>query len=182
MSPSPDLIPWCYGSLFALGLVYLGATRLLGSLGRSINRSLNNVGLRWIAGEGTLIGLFAAFLVGFGAVGLGVAWLGGSFLLGIVLATVFGFLVGGVYVVVVTLLDESELDPVVSEPALIGLTAHVIGETPPGAVGEGVLVVQGQRHRFPIRELNGESLQPEDLVTVVRLEEGALYVRKEPRG
>jgi membrane-bound ClpP family serine protease len=192
MEISDSLIPWFFAAVMAIGVGYLLLSLIFGEVAEaggglleSLDGALEGVGvdifpeaLEGQDGKGVGCGIIAAFLAGFGVVGLVADLQGAHLLVSIGLATAAGALFGGVFFAGMTFLVKQEVSGTLRTADLEGLTARVTIQTPPGKTGEAFVVVKNQRRRYPIREINNQALERDDLVKVVSSEGVYLYVEK----
>lgn len=131
------------------------------------------------AGEASGLGcsVIAAFLAGFGAVGLVGSLLNWSLLLIIVGAFVFGLLVGRLVVRTLRFVYNQQSTDVYSVQDLIGSSGHITINSGAGQTGE-VLIESGQILKYPVKEVNGAELKRGDTVEVVAVQGRFLHVKK----
>lgn len=180
---------WIFLSIMLVGLLYLlvmifGGT--LNMLDLEVDGLLAQIGLDAVFGldtdggsdaTGLGCGVIAAFLAGFGAVGLtGTAggWNPLALLLGAVL---FGWLLARAVTGLLRFVLAQQSTDVFHNETLIGLTGRVTIASAAGKVGEA-MVEQGEIRKYPIREINGAALHRNDIVEIVGISGRFLQVKK----
>jgi membrane-bound ClpP family serine protease len=126
---------------------------------------------------GTL--LIAAFAAGFGAFGLLGSLSGWSLPVTVLFSIGFGIVAGLLVRWLLRLLMRQQTEGSISGmEALIGLTGRVTIDSPAGKTGEAML--EGAQHvtRSAVKEVSGAALKRGDVVQVVNVESGLLYVKK----
>jgi membrane protein implicated in regulation of membrane protease activity len=121
----------------------------------------------------------ATFITTFGGVGMMMnSLIAFSPLLGLLVATVSGFVVSGavflLYARVVTTVQGSSE---VQMGELVGMTAEVIAPIPEGNVGEVALVARGARVRSAARSADGQAIRRGTMVEIVEEAGNVVIVR-----
>ncbi len=180
--------------LIFLGIMLLGVFYLLlmiisgvGELGDfGVDHALDVTGLDTVFGldtseaseaSGLGCSVIAAFLAGFGVVGLVGSLLNWSLLVVIVIAAAFGLLLGRMVMRVLRFVYAQQATDVSSVHDLIGSSGRVTIHSGPGKTGE-VLIESGQILKYPIKEINGAELKRGDTVEVVDVQGSFLHVKK----
>lgn len=123
--------------------------------------------------------LIAAFCAGFGAFGLLGTLSKWSLPLTIVTSVLVGYLMGKAGSAALRyILKQQTKDSIPLMHDLVGLTGRVTIDSAPGKTGEAMLEGAAHITRSAVREVNGESLKRGDVVQVVNVESGLLYVKK----
>ncbi|MBE2271771.1 MAG: hypothetical protein IAE80_26295 [Anaerolinea sp.] len=174
-----------FGAIMIVGLAYL-LLMIFGSLEDPLNvdSTLEGtpvgdlLGLE-SAGEATGLGCsaIAAFLAGFGAVGLTGTLLGWNGLFVGAVAVAAGGLLGRGVVALLGYVYRQQSTSVYSSDQLIGMSARVTIDSPAGRTGE-VIVENDQILKYPVQEINGSALHRNDIVEVVDVEGRFLRVKK----
>lgn len=128
-----------------------------------------------ISGVGCSI--IAAFLAGFGAVGLTGSLLNWSLPLIIIMALLFGVLVGRLGLRALRFVYAQQSTAVYSAQNLIGLSARITIDSPAGKTGEA-LIESGHILKYPVKEVSGVALKRGDTVEVVDVQGRFLHVKK----
>jgi membrane protein implicated in regulation of membrane protease activity len=127
-------------------------------------------------GEFTLM-IAAAFAAGFGAVGLLGTLSGWALLTTLIVALVFGIILGRVVLSVLRYVMRQQSTSVSHIDHLIGTSARVTIEAPKGAISEAM--VEGEYvQKYAVKEVNGAALHRGDVVEVVNAEGSLLFVKK----
>ena len=183
-----DLVPWFYGSMLLAGSVFLLISIALGGLGEAVlgadfgfdldldlDLDLGEVE----ASEGRNLGCLtiAAFLAGFGAVGLVATGLQLPLVLGLLFALAIGVLVGRLTMGLLRFVLRQQSSAVIDQTSLLGKEARVTIFTPAGHVGEA-LVESGMLMKYPVEAVDGSPLVKGEIVTVLDVRNGHLIVRK----
>ncbi|MBZ0298004.1 MAG: YqiJ family protein [Anaerolineae bacterium] len=121
--------------------------------------------------------VIAAFLAGFGVVGLVGSLLHWSLLLIILCAVAFGLLVGRLVVRILRFVYSQQSTEVYSAQDLVGSSGRVTINSGAGQTGE-VLIESGQILKYPIKEVSGAELKRGDTVEVVAVQGRFLHVKK----
>lgn len=131
------------------------------------------------SGEITGIGcsVIAAFAAGFGAVGLTATRMGWNVFVGLGLALLMGYLLGLAVTRFMQVVMASQSTERFSSQDLIGFSARVTINTPPGQTSE-VMVEEGQMLKYAAKEINGAELKRGDIVQIVDVEGTHLRVKK----
>jgi membrane-bound ClpP family serine protease len=136
-------------------------------------------GLDLEAGEATGLGcsVIAAFLAGFGAVGLTLVQTGAGTILSLAASVALGYLLArGVGSVMKYVIAQQHTESF-SAQSLIGSSARVTINSGPGETGE-VIIEEGQTLKYPVKEIGGAALQRGDIVEIVDVVDRFLHVKK----
>lgn len=178
-----------FGGIMLFGLLYL-LMMIFGGLGEAldfgVDGAMESIGLDSIfgisdgGGEATGLGcsVIAAFLAGFGAVGLTGTVSGWSLLPMLLLAFAFGWLLARGVAVVMKYVYAQESTDVYSIDSMIGKTARVTIDSAAGKTGE-VIIEDGQILKYPVQEVDGEALKRGDMVLIVDVNGRFLRVKKQ---
>lgn len=174
--------------IMVLGLLYLLLTIVTGAgIGPAmeIDQALEGspigalMGLDGAGGEATGLGcgVIAAFLAGFGAVGLTTHALGLPPVVILIAAIGFGWVLARLVVGLLKLLYAQQYSDVHSDQTLIGLSGRVTIDVPAGKIGEAMIESGGVR-KYAIREISGVALERGDTVEVKEINGRILQVKK----
>ncbi|NDJ60865.1 MAG: hypothetical protein GYB67_07050 [Chloroflexi bacterium] len=121
--------------------------------------------------------IVAAFLAGFGAIGLLGAFSGWSLITTILASVVAGLVFGRAALAVFRFVIGQQSPGITDSDDLIGTSARVLIDVPAGKTGEAM--TEGQFvQKYPVREVNNAPMQRGDSVEVVNVNGGILYVKK----
>ena len=178
-----------FSGIMVLGLLYL-LLMIFSGLGHvadfGIEGALEGTGIDMLLGldtaeAGEVSGLgcsvIAAFLAGFGAVGLVGTLLNWSLLLIVLSAAAFGLLVGRMVVRILRFVYNQQSTDVTSVEELVGSSGRVTINSTAGQTSE-VMIESGQILKYPIKEVNGAELKRGDTVEVVAVQGRFLHVKK----
>ena len=178
---------WIFGGLMVFGLLYLllmifGSALELGDMdGLMESTGMDSVfGLDTpAAGEISGLGcsVIAAFLAGFGAVGLAGTLAGWSLVVSLIGAVLIGLVFGRVVVQALLFVYRQQTESVGSIDRLIGESARVTIDSAPGKTGEAI-IESGEITKYPIREINDAELRRGDTVEIVNVQGRVLQVKK----
>jgi membrane protein implicated in regulation of membrane protease activity len=177
-------------AIMLVGLLYL-LLMIFGGLGDvfqlDIEGALEGTGLDSLLGlagaadsgeaSGLGCGVIAAFLAGFGAVGLAGTVAGWNPFLLLAAAVAFGWVLGRAVVALLRFVYRQQSTDVFHNEDLIGTSARVTINSAPGKTGE-VLVELGEVRKYPVQELSGAALQRGDTVEIVAVSGRFLQVKK----
>lgn len=178
---------WIFGGLMVFGLLYLllmifGSALELGdvdglmeSTGMDSVFGLDTPDAAEISGLGCSV--IAAFLAGFGAVGLAGTLSGWSLVVSLIGAVLIGLVFGRVVVQALVFVYRQQTEAVGSIDRLIGESARVTIDSAPGKTGEAI-IESGEITKYPIREINDAELRRGDTVEVVNVQGRVLQVKK----
>jgi membrane-bound ClpP family serine protease len=171
-------LEYFFGGIMIIGLAYL----ILMILGLADNLDFIDLdgilGLEGGAFDGFGCALLATFCAFFGAFGLTGTLMNWNPLGTLITAVALGFALSRLALVGLRLVLRQQSAPVTSALTdLIGRTGQVTIASAPGKTGE-VLIEADTVAKYPIREVNGESLQRGDRVAVLSVEGRFLQVRK----
>lgn len=180
---------WLFLGIMLLGLLYL-LWMIVGGLGGApdlgLDDMLESAGLAGVfgldttgAGEmsGLGCGVIAAFLAGFGAVGLTGSIGGWNPLVMLLAAVIFGWLLARAVVLLLQFVYAQQSTSVFQNETLLGLSARVTIDSPAGKIGEAMVEAEEVR-KYPVREINGHALYRGDTVEIVDVSGRVLSVRK----
>lgn len=163
-------MPWIFGVFTVIGVAYFLYTIFLGGeLGDGADSG----------SDGSEFGftIVAAFLAVFGAVGL-LGWFSGwSLPVTLLAALVVALGAGRGVMALLRLVMRQQSTSVTHIGDLIGESARVTIDTPPGTTGE-VLVEGEYVGKYAIKEINGAALRRGDHVEIVDTSSGILQVKK----
>lgn len=178
-----------FGGMMVVGLLYL-LLMIFGGMSEAldfgVDGALESVGLDSVfglaevdAGEATGLGcsVLAAFLAGFGAVGLTGSVLNWSPLVLMALALLFGWLLARGVAVFMRFVFDQQSTEVYSIDTMIGKSARITIDSPAGKTGEA-MIEDGQVLKYPVKEINGQALKRGDIVEVVDINGRFLQVKK----
>lgn len=173
-----SIMPWVFGGITLAGVVYFIYNTFLGGdadLGGEVGGDLG--------GElGTETGQFgcsviAAFVSVFGAIGVLGSLSGWNLLATLGVAVGVGVLGARAVYSVLRFVVRQQSTATTRIEDLIGATARITIDTPPGRLGEAM--IEGQYvEKHTIREESGEALQRGDEVEITDIEGTVLRVRK----
>lgn len=127
--------------------------------------------------EGLGCSVIAAFMAGFGAVGLTGTLAGWNILIIFVSALVFGVILGRMVTTILRFVYNQQSTSVYSASDLIGMSARVTIDSPPGKTGEAI-VEHGEVLKYSIQEINGAELRRGDIVEILEASGHVLKVKK----
>lgn len=178
-----------FGAILLMGVAYL-MLMILSGIGHSTDFGVDGLmhdlhldalfGLDMDgAGEATGIGcsVIAAFMAGFGAVGLTATRLGWPVLIVLIVSLGLGYLLAFAVARFMRFVMASQSTERFSIQELVGVNARVTINTPSGETGE-VMIESGQMLKFAVREINGAELKRGDVVTIVDVDGTQLRVKK----
>jgi hypothetical protein len=190
----PSMAFWTFGAIALIGVVFLLLTFIFGELSEGLggifeglDGAFEGLGLDFFpesveigdGSGGVGCGIVAAFMAGFGLIGLAVTMMGGGAGASLLAAVVSGVLAGGLYFGLMSFLIGQQSSSTIEVADFTGRMARVSTNVPRGDIGDGFLELRGQRNRYPLREVQGKALKRGDLVIVERFEGGILFVRKD---
>ncbi|MBK9123791.1 MAG: hypothetical protein IPM16_11820 [Chloroflexi bacterium] len=163
------ILPWVFGAFMLVGTGYFVFSIFFGDVTDSGDGG---------DGDFTLL-LIAAFCSGFGAMGLLGTSSGWSVLVTVLVAAVFGYTIGKAAIFVLRwVMRQQTTDSIPVQRELIGMSARVTIESAPGKTGEAMIESGAFVTRSAVKEVNGVALHRGDIVEVVNVESGLLYVKK----
>ena len=121
--------------------------------------------------------VIAAFLAGFGAVGLTGTVSGWNPVVILAGAVLFGWGLGRAVVAVLRFVFNQQSTEVFHNEDLIGLSARVTINSAADTTGE-VIVESGEVRKYPVQELSGAALKRGDTVEIVNVSGRFLQVKK----
>ncbi len=122
-------------------------------------------------------GVIAAFLTGFGAVGLTGSVSDWNPFLMLAGAVVFGWVLGQIMLRVLRFVYAQQSSAVFNNEDLIGSSARVTINSGAGKTGEA-MVELGEIRKYPIKEVNDAALQRGDVVEIININGRFLEVKK----
>ena len=191
-----SLVPWIFAAIMAAGMTFLLISIFLGDfadldtdvdvdvggldLDLDLDGALDGVVGDGEVSEGRNLGcmVIAAFLTGFGAVGLAGSWAGWSVLFSILAGLIFGLIFGRTTAAVISFVMRQESSDLLTSDRLVGGFARVTVNIPAGRVGEAL--VEGESYiKYPARAVSDEvELRKGDYVEIIEVRGGCLYVKK----
>lgn len=174
-----------FGGLLLIGIAYLLITSLgLGEmLGvEAADNALDTVGLSPILGlddaSGFGCSVLAAFMAGFGSIGLAGTMAGWSLPVIVLVALGVGYVLGRVVVSGLKFLRAQQSAPFkASMNDLIGKAARITLDAAKNKTGEA-MIEEGEVGRYPVKEISGAELKRGDVVEVVDVQGRFLHVKK----
>ena len=173
-------------AVMVAGLAYL-LLSIFGSMGDAINIDgvLDNTGIDALFGidvgaddsSNLGCGVIAAFLAGFGAVGVTGTVNGWNVLLMLAVAVAFGWVLGRIMIRVMRFVNAQQSTAVFRNEDLIGTSARVTINSAAGKTGEAIVEL-GEIRKYAIKEINGAALQRGDTVEIVNINGRFLEVKK----
>ena len=174
-----DGLAWIFAALTVVGMLYFLTSLIfggdLGDFGLDLGIDFGFGGGDTDGGFGAM--LVAAFLSGFGAIGLIGRLSDWNLLTTLLFAAVVGLVLGRAVVSLLKFVVSQQSESIRDEN-LIGSNARVTIDVPAGKTGEAIL--EGTSvEKHTIRAVDDdEALSKGDSVTVVNIQNGILYVRK----
>ncbi|MEQ8674020.1 MAG: hypothetical protein RLP44_24735 [Aggregatilineales bacterium] len=178
-----------FGGIMLVGVLYL-LLMIFGGIGDAfdfgVDGALESVGLDGVFGlggadvgdaSGLGCSVLAAFLAGFGAMGLTGVSAGWSLPIMIALALVVGWGMARVVVVVMRYVLAQQSTEIYTIESTIGKSARVTIDSPAGKTGE-VMIEDAHVMKYPVQEIDGRALKRGDLVEVVDISGRFLRVKK----
>lgn len=176
-----------FGVIMLIGIGYL-LLMILGGVGDAFNMdgALESTGLDALFGVdspdvGEVSGLgcsaIAAFLAGFGAVGLTGTLAGWNIFVIAAVSIGFGYGLGRGVAALLRYVRAQQSTRIFSSEDLLGMPARVTIDSPAGKTGEA-LIEGEQILKYPIKEVTGAALKRGDIVEVVNIEGRFLQVKK----
>lgn len=186
-----ELVPWLFGSIMTVGVLYMLVSLILGELDFDADVDFDadadldldldtDADFSADSSEGVKVGCsaIAAFFAAFGAVGLAATLGGQPIWLVTIVAAVFGLVIGRLVAQGMAFLKRQNYTTVQGTEALIGREAHATIHIHPGKIGEGM--VHADEHlKYAIRETTGQELFRGDMVQVIGMEGNVLLVKKQ---
>lgn len=178
-----------FGAMLVGGLLYL-LLMIVGGIGETldvdIEGAVKGTGIDAVLGldspdsseiSGLGCSVIAAFMAGFGAVGLVGSLSGWPVLIMLGVALVFGLLMGRAVSAALRFVYAQQSTSVYSNDEMIGLSARVTINSAPGKTGEAI-IESGQVLKYPVKEVSGAELKRGDTVQVVDVQGQVLLVKK----
>ncbi len=186
---STELVPWIFAAIMTIGLIYMLFSIFFGGLG-DMDVDAGDLDMGGIgdavdldageASEARGLGCMAisAFLSGFGSVGLMASLSGGSLIFSVLVAFAFGLIFGRTSLGVLRFVLRQQGGAVMRNEALIGESARITVNIPPGRTGEAI--VEGESIlKYPVRAVSDDvALEKGDYVEIIDVENGRLFVKK----
>jgi membrane protein implicated in regulation of membrane protease activity len=176
-----------FSLIMMIGVAYL-LLMIFSSIGDAFNvdSALESTGLDTLFGldspnVGEVSGLgcsaIAAFLAGFGAVGLTGTLAGWNLIVIVAISIGFGYVLGRGVVALLGYVHSQQSTSVFASHDLLGMPARVTIDSPAGKTGE-VLIEGEQILKYPVKEVNGAALKRGDIVEVIDIDGRFLQVKK----
>lgn len=179
-----------FGAILIFGMLYL-LLMIFGGMGDAldfgVDGALDGTGVDVIfgidsveadAGDGNLgCNVIAAFLAGFGAVGLTGSLMGWNPVAITVVALASGWIFGRVVAIFLRYVYRQQYTDAFTIEDLIGETGRITIESAAGKTGE-VIIEKGQIYKYPVKEINGEALHRGDNVLVISVDGRYLNVKR----
>jgi membrane-bound ClpP family serine protease len=190
------LVPWIFAAIMAGGVTFLLISIFLGDFadldadvdvdigGIDVDGALDGlvgdiVGDADVA-EGRNLGcmVIAAFLTGFGAMGLLGSLAEWSVLVSVLAGLAFGLIFGRSTAAVLRFVVRQESTDLLTTDKLVGAFARITINTPAGRIGEAI--VEGESLiKYPVKAVSDDvELKKGDYVEIVEVRQGRLYVKK----
>ena len=183
-----ELIPWLFGAIFVTGATFLLVTVFAGGFADAdIDFDMDmdvDVDLDATDTDGTessRVGCLAiaAFMTGFGAVGTVLALTALPVALAVILALAAGVLFGRTVQGVLGYVMRQQSNALIKTGSLEGKLARITVNTPAGQTGEAMLEAE-TRMKYPVCAVDTTvTLQKGEMVRVVEVKNGRLYVVQE---
>ncbi len=169
---------YLFGGIMLAGLVYL--VLMIVGLGDSLDFEVSGfLGIENPDAEGIGCGAIAAFMAGFGALGLTGTLMGWNPIGTLLTAVLIGLIIARISMSLLRFVYRQQSKPITfSAHDLVGKVAHATIDSAPGTTGE-VLVEAGELHKYPVKEVDGAALKRGDQVLVVDIEGRFLRVKKQ---
>ncbi len=180
-----ELIPWIFASIMTLGVVYLLISLIFGGIVEGLHIDTHvDIHVDGFAdadagaeGRGIGCSVIAAFLAGFGSVGLFGSLSGWNIIVSIIVSLLSGVLLARVVIAVLRFVVKQESSDLLKASDIVGSFARVTVNTPAGKKGEALL--EGRELiKYPVKNLNDTPLKKGDYVEVIEVSGGTLYVKK----
>lgn len=192
------LVPWIFAAIMAAGVTFLLISIFLGDIA-DLDADVDvDVGGIDIDVDGALDGLagdiagdadvaesrnlgcmvIAAFLTGFGAMGLMGSLADWSLFFSVLAGLAFGLIFGRSTAAVLSFVMRQESTDMVTTQSLVGTFARITIDVPAGRVGEAI--AEGKSLiKYPVKATSDEvELKKGDYVEIVEVRQGRLYVKK----
>ncbi len=174
-----ELIPWIFAAIMTVGVLYLLLSLIFGGLVEGLDID-TDVDVHVDSGaevRGIGCGAIAAFLAGFGSVGLFGSLSGWHIIVSIIVSLFFGVLLSRVVIAVLRFVVKQESTDLLKTSDIVGSFARITVNTPAGKKGEALL--EGRELiKYPVKNLNDTPLKKGDYVEVMEVSGGTLYVKK----
>lgn len=190
------LVPWIFAAIMAGGVTFLLISIFLGDFadldadvdvdigGIDVDGALDGlvgdiVGDADVA-EGRNLGcmVIAAFLTGFGAMGLLGCLAEWSLLFSVLAGLAFGLIFGRSTAAVLRFVVRQESTDLLTTDKLVGAFARITINTPAGHTGEAI-VESESLIKYPVKAVSDDvELKKGDYVEIVEVRQGRLYVKK----
>jgi len=174
--------PVLFGSILVAGVAYILLMFFMGGLADfDIDVDIDADASADIDGTSEAVGIslnvIAAFAVGVGTIGLVASWADWSWILTLLSSVLFGTILGRILQVMLNFAIRSQGGEVLKEIDLVGSDVRVTVNIPIGKIGEG-MIEEPERMKYAITNLDDEPLNKGDIVRVIQVENGRLFVRK----
>ena len=192
------LVPWIFAAIMAGGVTFLLISIFLGDVtdvDADVDVDIGGIdidvdgALDGLAGdiagdadvaEGRNLGcmVIAAFLTGFGAMGLLGSLAEWSLFFSVLAGLAFGLIFGRSTAAVLRFVVRQESSDLLTADSLVGTFARITIDIPAGRVGEAI--AEGKSLiKYPVKALSDEvELKKGDYVEIVEVRQGRLYVKK----
>lgn len=171
-----ELLPWIYGGVMASGLIFLLVSILFGDIG-DVEM---DVDMDASGGDARSLGcmVIAAFMAGFGSVGLMASFAGWDAAYSLLVALVFGLVFGRSTMGIMRWVLRQQSNDLLTGESLVGAQARITVNIPPGQVGEAMVTAKSVM-KYPVVALDRElALHKGDIVQVEQVLNGRLVVTK----
>jgi membrane protein implicated in regulation of membrane protease activity len=179
-----------FGVILLMGVGYL-LLMIFGGIGESldlgVDGALESTGLDSVfgldmgdTGEASGLGcsVIAAFLAGFGAVGLTGTLADWNGFVIVLVALLLGYAMARGVAALLQYVVAQQYTDTYSSSDLIGLTGRVTINSAAGTTGE-IMIEDGDRRKYPVKEIDGVALNRGDSVQVIEVDGHMLHVRKQ---
>lgn len=187
--------PYLFGSILTVGVVYIVAIMFLGGVAETgldidadidigVDADVGGLDADASSGDaggesiGISLNVIAAFCVGLGTMGLIAALNDWSVLLTLLSSLLFGAFLGRFFQVAMNFVLRQQGGEVITSSSLIGISARITVNTPAGHYGEA-LIEEPERMKYAVKHIHDKPLAKGDIVVVINVEAGRLYVKKE---
>ncbi len=171
---------WIFAAIMAGGVAFLLISIFLGDFA-DIDTDVDvDVDVGADTSEARNLGcmVIAAFMTGFGSMGLVGELSGWNLAFSLAAGAVFGLIFGRSTAAVLNFVIRQQSTDVVTSESLIGAFARITVNIPPGKTGEA-MVEAGSVMKYPVKASSDEVLlEKGDIVEVVDVREGRLIVKK----
>jgi len=190
------VLPWIFGIVAVVGAGFLLLSEFVGEVAEvsgdimeGLDGMLEGVGIDlipdalWDHETGGIKGIgcssIAAFMTGFGAVGLISSINDDPAFVSILWGLFAGVSLGVIYIGVTTFIARQQSNSIIQVSDIIGLKGSATIDSKAGEIGQVAVVIRGTMKAYPAVEENGAELHRNDPVTITKLQGGRLYVKKD---